>query len=483
MRQRALGAVLAQFQTVAAKMALRSRADEVGAFLRVCEKVALRKELPLDVNQYKPEDVDRSGDFGEAAFEAHAFSKTCRDLAYYSKRAAALWKPPFLEVLGHATSLRVRRPSAPLAKAAGLNRCMACGRPEHRNLNVLDLAGPRVAYEAAWLCESAGPFAEHFDEFLKEYRRMGWEEGFVDNRASGCKAHCCDLGSYAVGRCCERKAALFFHHATLPLLHAFDARAEYEALGQKSARERAEYVYTTPEQVAELERTLDALKACLVDEGRAVPRVPADVDFWEEIDEARRAAGDERKQLRAALAVARSHLTVAGGAEAEGAEADDAEAEADDAEADDAEAAEEADAAEGARDSEAEDAESDMAGSHMGSFVVEDGPSSATRGAKRGRRVCESESDDDDDHGRAAPPRARRPASAPRVPSGFSAASFVQGQRCRDRIPARRDAVRKLYELAARLSQEHPARLDDAALCGHAAATIAELAERAGSNL
>jgi hypothetical protein len=461
-------------------MALRSRDDELAAFLRLCEKIAKGHKLPLDATRYEPEDVDRPGDFGEEAFEAYVFNKMCGDAAYYAKQAAAAWRPQFLDIIGRATSLRVRRPSAPLSKAAGEHTCMGCGRKEHRNMNVLDLGAPCVHYESAWLGGSAEPLRKTFDAFYKEYYSMGWEKearSFEHRHLGEIHVHCCDLGSFALGSCCERKAQLFFHYSTLPLLHVFDARAEYETLGQKSARTRAEHVYATEEEVAELSGTLTSLKDCLVNDRRAVPKVPTDAAFWGEIDRTRREIKDERQQLRASLAVGWNEMGIE---PSDDDEQGDRGNESDDSSFSSSSSSSSSSSRAGSR---AEDADGDLHG-----FVVPDAPASPTRGAKRKRSmVCRSD-DEEAPSAPSAPSASSAPAgpggAAPqRLPSCFSAASYVQGQRRLDRLPARRDTVRKLYELAARLSQEQPSRMEDAALCGQAAATIAELAERAGSDM
>ena len=425
-------------------MALRSRREEHLAFLRVCEDVAKEFPLPLDFQDYAPEDVERL----PGAFAAWALNKGCQDARYFAKQAAARWTPEFLNAISHATSMRVAKPPAPLHKGDG-HRCMACGRPEQTNALVLDLAGPRREYADTWLGGDARTLADAFEAFMDDYEASKKEAGRVVAQLMPV-----DMGSYALGACCLRKAQLFFWFSTLPLLHVYDAAAVAADCDEK---EIETYVYATDELAEEHEDRMDSLRACLVDDRRAVPVVPSDRAFWSLVDRGRRSAAEGLVAEEAASATLRAALlrgkdTLRGKAS----EGEQSEVEV---EVVDGQAASESDDVE---DEEEEEEDDDEA------FV----PNGAQRGAKR-RRVVRDDGDD-------APPSDPPP---PPPPSMFTARQYAQHQRRADRIPARRETVRRLYDLAARLSQEAPSRLEDSVLVGQAAATIVELAEKAGASL
>ena len=246
------------------EMQVQSRLDDLQLFLHACTGTAEAAELDQG-------DVD------------YAWKKTCADLRYLAERAAADWKPGFRDVISKATSFRVATPRAPLKKNTLEHRCVGCGRLESRNKKVVDLAGPAVHYKE-WLEHDLGKFRASVADFMEKYEADGGEK-------------LCDSGSYPLGQCCTRKAAIFFQFATMPLLHAYDATV------LENEDEEACLYASSEEVVSDALRSLDNLKRCLTDDKLKPPAVATDALFWERVDKARahEAGEDQESELYNAL--------------------------------------------------------------------------------------------------------------------------------------------------------------------------------------
>lgn len=354
----------------------------------------------------------------------HAWSKICADLRYLAERAAADWRPGFREVISKATSFRIATPRVSMNKDEREHRCVGCGRLESRNKKVVDLAGPVVHYRN-WLEDDVGRFRGCLADFMAQYQAAD-------------AAQLCDLGSYALGECCTRKAAIFFQFATLPLLHAYDATVlenEGEEAGSYAASE---------ENVSEALRLLDDLKRCLTDDKLKPPPVATDALFWERVDEARAEAAGADEERRLYDALERGERCCRDGVDASRVEVSESHVHR------------KRKRRAVVRDSDDDDGD----GGEESDFVVEE--EGGDEGA--GEDGCFVEVGEE----WVEPERVRRRRSP---------AAMVQGMRARDRVPARRRTVSMLFDLASRLSQEE--RDDDAALVGNAAATILELMDRA----
>lgn len=228
------------------------------------------------------------------AAEQRAFVQVCADLRVLSEQAAAAWTPGFRRALADATSFRVVRERADALaalKEPGEHRCAACGRPEWRGRATLDLGGPEVS-SGCWISGDLELFHERL-------------QGFFDCYDGGLRAN--DLGSYALGACCQRKAKLFFWLATLPLLHGYDSAV--------LARDRgSSWEYAGEELALQLSEELQALREAVADESARVEDPPQDANFWKDLDARRAAAGDSLERL-----LLRGQLRCGGGGPAVGA--------------------------------------------------------------------------------------------------------------------------------------------------------------------
>lgn len=432
-------------------MALRSREDEALAYLDVCERIGTDDKLPLDLARYRPETVGKS----DMAYAAYAFSTFNSKMRVHAAQAAAGWKADFREVVDRATSMRERKP--PLNKEAWApGTCMGCGRREHLNAMVLDLAGPEVKSKR-WSESDPSEVRSTWKDFHGRYAKA-----FAHDPCAWGGARVMDMGTYALGVCCHRKAKLYFSLATQTLLHVYDAHHVHRDAEEEDQAEG--YLYATKDEAAALVKNVDALVACLTDERRAVPKVATDTAFWERVDVARQrnsTHGISLEITQNAINAAEENM----GRTLTSWRFDE----------------DEEDAA-----SDAEDEEEVTGQGNLRGFVEEEEeeemgpPPKGQRVRKRRRSVVDEEEDEEGEEEEEQHEQPAAEQSARRLPSMVAVERFVAHQRRQDAVPARRETVTKLYALAARLSQELPDRAEDAAIASQAAMTISALMAELG---
>ena len=209
----------------------------------------------------------------------HAFLVKLRTLASMAQ-ADPVKSQAFYNVLDTAHSCREKHVPYEYKNGVRVERkCMGCGREEKNCTTALSLAGP---YNYKSFSSTVDHLFDAWYTFDDSYRVV-MDDDFADQVTPG-KLPDEDYGDYMLGECCLRKARLTLHAQTM-IAHLMRLEAYSSLTGGFSPGDAGEQFLI---HVRELE-------LCIADEDRPLPEHygwwdDIEIDFWEQIDEARSAA-------------------------------------------------------------------------------------------------------------------------------------------------------------------------------------------------
>ena len=208
----------------------------------------------------------------------HAFLVKLRTLASMAQ-ADPVKSQAFYNVLNTAHSCRSKHVPYEFKDGVRVERkCMGCGRKEKNCTTALSLAGP---YNYKSFSSTVDDLFDAWITFDDSYRIV-MDDDYVDKVIPG-KLPDEDYGDYMLGECCLRNRATL--HARTMIAHLLRLEAYSGITGGFSPGDACEQFLI---HVRELE-------LCIADEDRELPEHygcwdELEIDFWDQIDEARSAA-------------------------------------------------------------------------------------------------------------------------------------------------------------------------------------------------
>ena len=236
------------------------------AILDVCERAA--RAFPADYANVLDKD---------AQFMTGALKNWQSRIKVLKLQAAAGWKPRFQAMLDQAHSICIEEISYPEKEAVRTKkmRCMACGRWEKRCKYGLNAVGTFLADD--FNCKGASQVMPAWEKFRRHY-----EELLEGPPVSG-RLLSDDMGLYAIGETCMRKAQVYYQLNTLLLNEVFEAY--YKAKGGDLLGN--EWVHASENQAKVFLERFQYLQACTADEKRSVPSWGTDKVLWEKVEQVR----------------------------------------------------------------------------------------------------------------------------------------------------------------------------------------------------
>lgn len=246
----------------------------------------------------------------DARFMDQSVQRYMSRLRVLRRQAAAGWQPEFTALLNRCHSIRVS--SANLQEKEDLRtkkmKCMACGRLEHRCPYVLDMVGPFNS--DAFTSGPTSVLQSAWNEFIDRYETLCDSDFVKSTRRNILPKH--DLGQYAIGATCLRKAELYFLINTVILEACYEANISVQEDKTGSEKDSTRWFYALQNNAIGLIEKMRGLELAVADEKRPVPEWNVDENMWRTMDEARRkaAGGDEEKLLELLRSGAEAALTV-----------------------------------------------------------------------------------------------------------------------------------------------------------------------------
>lgn len=212
--------------------------------------------------------------------------------------AAAGWGNGFEKMLERCHSITIE-PSDYQEKEGVRTKkmkCMACGRWEHC---------------CRFMLSGIGPFESTQWSNVKKYHDLlrPWKD-FLDSYLSVCSDEYVsrtrigrlpneDMGAYAIGKTCMRKAQLYYMANTFILESCYSAYQDCLERGSPAV-EKGAWFHATDQNAAAFVERLDQLELAIADEKRPVPHLFVDQQIWDKIETAREkaSADDFDEQLR-----------------------------------------------------------------------------------------------------------------------------------------------------------------------------------------
>lgn len=269
------------------------------------------------------------------------------------REAAAQWRNEFTRLLESCHSLTFQKIGSHAKEDVRSKKmhCMACGRQEKRCPYVLRMVGPfnfkDYTGEGSNLTRESGCFEAveklgNIRKFMDEYTKI------LQSRNKGHPPGALppwDMGDYAIGNTCFRKAILFYLTNTLLLEEAFAASVKSSEAGlqEEAPSLNGTWLHATPLSAKALLRKLETLQLAIGNPRKHPPRLETDNEMWTTVSRVRSlASSNDRARLRQLLRErAASLLNIPDGSEVDlcvevDSESDDGSWEVDSNEEDDA---------------------------------------------------------------------------------------------------------------------------------------------------
>jgi hypothetical protein len=245
------------------------------------------------------------------------------------REAAAQWRNEFTRLLESCHSLTFQKIGSHAKEDVRSKKmhCMACGRQEKRCPYVLRMVGPfnfkDYTGEGSNLTRESGCIEAvekigNIRKFMEEYTKI--LQSRDKNQTPGALPPW-DMGDYAIGNTCFRKAILFYLTNTLLLEEAFAASVKSREAGllDEAPSLNGTWMHATPLSANALLRKLEKLQLAIGNPRKQPPSLEIDDEMWTTVSQVRRrVSSNDRARLRQMLRErAASLLNIADGAEAD----------------------------------------------------------------------------------------------------------------------------------------------------------------------
>jgi hypothetical protein len=221
------------------------------------------------------------------------------------REAAAQWRSEFTKLIERCHSLTFQKVGSYAKEGVRPEkmRCMACGRQEKCCPYVLRMVGPFDFMDYT----GEGSNLTRDDGRMKALEKVGNIRTFMEEYAEILQSRNSDptpgvlpqwdMGDYAIGNTCFRKAILFYLTNTLLLEEAFSAFVKSSDAGvlDEAPSLNNTWVHATPVSALALLRKLDKLQLAIGNPRKAPPRLVTDDEMWTTVSQVRKAASSNDK--------------------------------------------------------------------------------------------------------------------------------------------------------------------------------------------
>jgi hypothetical protein len=247
-------------------------------------------------------------DTEDGAFMAVSVLNYMSRVRTLKREAAAQWRNEFTRLLESCHSLTFQKIGSHAKEDVRAKKmhCMACGRQEKRCPYVLRMVGPfnfkDYTGEGSNLTRESGCIEAvekigNIRKFMDEYTKILQSR---DKSPSPGALPPWDMGDYAIGNTCFRKAILFYLTNTLLLEEAFSASVKSSESGllDEAPSLNGTWRHATPFSADALLGKLEKLQLAIGNPMRSPPSIDTDEEMWTTVSQVRKhVSSNDRERL------------------------------------------------------------------------------------------------------------------------------------------------------------------------------------------